>query len=290
MVSLFLVEDEVVMRDGIKKHIDWEKEGIEFVGDASDGELAYPQIIEKKPDIVVTDIKMPFMDGLELSELVKKELPNTQIIILSGYDEFSYAQKAISLGATEYLLKPISPAKLLECIKKVAGKIEKEKNNIAIQKFFGALANGEISASKIMDMTREKEKIPLEETPAEQKDIRESDRKADKDKNYSHSVRKALSFIDENYDNEDISLNMVASEVNLSPNHFSALFSQEVGTPFIEYLINKRMEKAKILLSSTDMKTFEIAYEVGYKDPHYFSSTFKKTQGMTTKEYRASNR
>ena len=290
MVSLFLVEDEVVMRDGIKKHIDWEKEGIEFVGDASDGELAYPQIIEKKPDIVVTDIKMPFMDGLELSELVKKELPNTQIIILSGYDEFSYAQKAISLGATEYLLKPISPAKLLECIKKVAGKIEKEKNNIAIQKFFGALANGEIPASKIMDMTREKEKTPLEETPAEQKDIRESDRKADKDKNYSHTVRKALSFIDENYDNEDISLNMVASEVNLSPNHFSALFSQEVGTPFIEYLINKRMEKAKILLSTTDMKTFEIAYEVGYKDPHYFSYTFKKTQGMTTKEYRASNR
>ncbi|MCR5747507.1 MAG: response regulator, partial [Lachnospiraceae bacterium] len=103
MVKLFLCEDEIVMRDGIKKHIDWEKEGIEFVGEAADGELAYPMILEQKPDILITDIKMPFMDGLELSELVRKELPNIKIIILSGYDEFSYAQKAVSLGVTEYL-------------------------------------------------------------------------------------------------------------------------------------------------------------------------------------------
>jgi two-component system response regulator YesN len=115
------------MRDGIKKHIDWEKEGIEFAGEASDGELAYPMIIEQKPDILLTDIKMPFMDGLELSELVKKELPDIKIIILSGYDEFAYAQKAVSLGVTEYLLKPISTTKLRESIRTVAEKIEEER-------------------------------------------------------------------------------------------------------------------------------------------------------------------
>ena len=129
MVSLFLVEDEIVMRDGIKCQIDWEKEGIDFVGEASDGELAFPMILETRPDILLTDIKMPFMDGLQLSELVKKELPDTYIIILSGYDEFSYAQKAVSLGVTEYLLKPLPPGKLLECIRRVQEKIEREKSS-----------------------------------------------------------------------------------------------------------------------------------------------------------------
>ena len=84
MIKLFLVEDEIVMRDGIKSQIDWKKEDIEFAGEASDGELAYPMILETKPDILLTDIKMPFMDGLELSALVRKELPETRIIILSG--------------------------------------------------------------------------------------------------------------------------------------------------------------------------------------------------------------
>ena len=93
MVKLFLVEDEKIMRDGIRKHIDWKGEDIEFVGEASDGELAYPQILKTRPDIIVTDIKMPFMDGLELSKLVKKELPESKIIILSGYDEFKYAPR-----------------------------------------------------------------------------------------------------------------------------------------------------------------------------------------------------
>ena len=84
MIKLFLVEDEIIMRTGIKNNIDWEAEGIEFVGEASDGELAYPQIQKLKPDILITDIKMPFMDGLELTELVRKDFPDMKIIILSG--------------------------------------------------------------------------------------------------------------------------------------------------------------------------------------------------------------
>ena len=97
----------------------------------------------------------------------------------------------------------------------------------------------------------------------------------------------AVRYIDENYPNEDISLNKVAANANISPNHFSSIFSQEMGQTFIEYLIRKRMEKAKELLMTTDMRSSEIAYSVGYKDPHYFSYTFKKTQGITTREFRA---
>ena len=104
---------------------------------------------------------------------------------------------------------------------------------------------------------------------------------------YSRLLHNAISYIDENYANDDISLNTVASTVNISPNHFSTIFSQEVGQTFIEYLIGKRMERAKELLMTTDMRSSEIAYAVGYKDPHYFSYTFKKTQGMTSREFRA---
>lgn len=128
-IKVFLVEDEMVIRRGIKNSIDWEKEGYIFCGEASDGELAYPMIIKEKPDILITDIRMPFMDGLELCKLVKKELPNIKILILSGYDEFDYAKEAIRLGVTEYLLKPISSGKLLETTNYTNVKAELDARN-----------------------------------------------------------------------------------------------------------------------------------------------------------------
>ena len=110
MIKVFLVEDEMLIRQGVKNSIQWEKEGYEFVGEAGDGELALPIIFKEKPDLVITDIRMPFMDGLELSRLIRQELPEVKIIILSGYDEFEYAKEAIKIGVVEYLLKPISSA------------------------------------------------------------------------------------------------------------------------------------------------------------------------------------
>lgn len=127
MIKIFLVEDEMIIRRGIKNSIEWEKEGYQFVGEASDGELAFPMILREKPDIVLTDIKMPFMDGLELSRLIRKELPETKILILSGYDEFEYAKEAIRIGITDYLLKPISSMRLLEVLDDVRRKIEQER-------------------------------------------------------------------------------------------------------------------------------------------------------------------
>ena len=106
-------------------------------------------------------------------------------------------------------------------------------------------------------------------------------------KKYSSLLQKARNYIEQNYDNEEISLNMTAAEVNLSPNHFSHIFSQETGQTFIEFLTSVRMKKAKELLRSTTMKTAEIAFAVGYKDAHYFSYLFKKTQECTPREFRA---
>lgn len=103
---------------------------------------------------------------------------------------------------------------------------------------------------------------------------------------YKDMIYKAKSYIDENYMNDDISLNQVASEVFLSPSHFSSVFSQKTGQTFIKYLTDLRMSKAKELLKCTNKRTSEIGYSVGYKDPHYFSFLFRKTQNCTPSQYR----
>lgn len=131
-MKVFLVEDEVIVREGIKNNIDWEGNGFEFCGEASDGELAFPMIKKEKPDIVITDIRMPFMDGLELSRLIKKELPDIKIMILSGHEEFEYAKTAIQIGIEEYLLKPINGDELLHAVCRVAEKIREERENAKI--------------------------------------------------------------------------------------------------------------------------------------------------------------
>lgn len=106
MVKVFLVEDEAIIRHGIRDNIDWASHGFEFAGEAGDGEYAYPLILKAQPDILVTDIKMPFMDGLELSRLVKKALPRTPIIVLSGYNDLN-SKRGDQDRNTDYLLKPV---------------------------------------------------------------------------------------------------------------------------------------------------------------------------------------
>ncbi|MCH3917560.1 MAG: helix-turn-helix domain-containing protein [Spirochaetia bacterium] len=128
-ISIFLAEDELIIRRSISKNIDWESEGFEFLGAAADGELALPLVLAKKPDILITDIKMPFLDGLQLSELVKKKLPKTKILLLTGYKDFDFAKKAISIGVTDYILKPITTEKLISRLQDIAWDIENEREN-----------------------------------------------------------------------------------------------------------------------------------------------------------------
>ena len=137
VIKIFLAEDEAIIRRGIRDSIDWEANGLEFVGEAGDGEYAYPLILKTEPDILLTDVKMPFMDGLELSRLVKKSLPNIKIIILSGYNEFDYAKEAIKIGISDYLLKPITSASLVDALKRVAetNREERERTRL-LERYF----------------------------------------------------------------------------------------------------------------------------------------------------------
>ena len=125
--KVFLVEDEIVIREGIRDHVDWKAHGFEFCGEAPDGEMALPLLQATQPDLLITDIRMPFMDGLQLSQIVRERMPATKIVILSGHDEFEYAQKAIKLGVSEYLLKPISVQDLHAVLQKVALELAQER-------------------------------------------------------------------------------------------------------------------------------------------------------------------
>lgn len=538
MFKIFLVEDEFAVRERMKRNINWEEHGFVLIGEAGDGEIAYPMILEKEPDIVITDIKMPFMDGLELSRLVKASIPQVKIIILSGYDEFDYAKQAIGIGITDYLLKPIAAKKLIESMKKVALIIEKERmqeahlkqhqvsemesRENARKRFFNELVTckhttiellnkaksldielvsqsynilllkvlleevtfndyDEVQSSlneklnkwcaedkycilfnrdaegwaillkktleggenaeeqivgtlqKMMEeypvlsycigvghqvqrlselsisfdaaskalayryllserqviyyeqldqysMVSENENISISDvdvTKFEQHTVNDFLRTGIKlqiadfvrgylqsmgqgtesllfrqyimmdiylnvvsfieqlgyekayilemcgdikemttviqtkgkamhylealltkalllrdeigSSRYSSLLEEAKTYIQQNYSKESISLNSVSEHVNVSASHFSTIFSQEMGQTFISYLTEIRMKKAKELLRCSAMKTLEIGFAVGYKDPHYFSYLFKKTQNCTPKEYRKLN-
>ena len=542
MLKIFLAEDEVIVRETIKRMIPWEELGFELVGEAADGEMALPLLIRQKPDLLITDIKMPFMDGLTLAKLAKKELPELKVVILSGYDDFNYAKQAISIGVEDYLLKPITKNALIERLTEIRGRYEHEKTQKeyyekfqremqAYEKnssrdFFEALVRGSMDMMEIyrraeklgMDIVAEAynvliftmnseedfsgqregyseqeaeslelledffaghssamlfrsnifsygvlikgqrenieqntrdcvEKIqkilnrkegrtewflavgqPVERLSQIQKSYHTASRAfsqrylydenilyynemesmekrggrtdaesnaylqkvdvnalnpailqkflsnglkeetedfvkdyfyaigqepmeslvfrnyvilnvrfsvisflkglgcdtnetepadteevlAESGKNMESAIayaekmisraietrdqnsgnknrsilKTAVDFIDSHYMDEEISLNTVANVANVSSNHFSALFSQNMGQTFIEYLTSLRMNKAKELLRCTGLRSSEIAGEVGYKDAHYFSYLFKKTQGMTPSDYR----
>ncbi len=138
LYKIFLVEDEIVAREGIRDAVAWARCGFEFVGEAADGESALPLIQQCAPDLLITDIRMPFMDGLQLSRLVRERLPQTRIVILSGYDEFAYAQAAIALGVSEYILKPVSARDIEKVLVATRTVLDRERSAAAEQRLLAS--------------------------------------------------------------------------------------------------------------------------------------------------------
>ena len=127
MYQIFDVEDELLIRQNIRKVIESMPGPFALCGEASDGEMALSMMQDLMPDIVLTDIRMPFLDGFELIQHAKAIMPWLKIVIISGYGDFEFAQKAISLGVDQYLLKPIRPPELTKAIEEMARRIEKDK-------------------------------------------------------------------------------------------------------------------------------------------------------------------
>ena len=131
MYKVFLVDDEIVVREGVRSSFPWDETEFRLVGEAPDGEIALNMLQDVKPDILITDIRMPFMDGLELCRRVRRSMPWIYIVILSGYDDFAYAREAISLGVKEYLLRPVSGEELLAVLERIAERIREDKRQQA---------------------------------------------------------------------------------------------------------------------------------------------------------------
>lgn len=127
MYRIFLADDEDIIRDGLRRTIDRVDLPVSFCGEAPDGEMALPLIRELRPDILITDVRMPFMDGLALASLVRRAMPWVHIIVLSGHDEFEYAQRSVSIGVDAYLLKPIDPGNLRKALEDTIARIEADK-------------------------------------------------------------------------------------------------------------------------------------------------------------------
>ncbi|CBK74460.1 Response regulator containing CheY-like receiver domain and AraC-type DNA-binding domain [Butyrivibrio fibrisolvens 16/4] len=127
MYNVMLVDDEEEVRLAIEKKINWEELGFKVVGTAENGYEALDMALERRPDVVMTDINMPFMNGLEFSKQLKAELPATKFIILSGYDEFEYAKEAIELAVVEYVLKPVNSDELYQLFSRLKVRLDDEE-------------------------------------------------------------------------------------------------------------------------------------------------------------------
>ncbi len=129
MYKILIVDDEDIVRKGIRKKLDWKSLGFEVIGEAENGREALAIAQEQWPDVILTDIKMPHMDGIELTKIINERMPDTQMIILTGYEEFEYAQKSVKLGVLDYVLKPISPKELTAVIVKIKNILDRKENS-----------------------------------------------------------------------------------------------------------------------------------------------------------------
>ncbi len=265
MLKIVVIDDEAHLRNLIKNFIP-QKLGIKVVGEAADGIGGMDMCVRLKPHLVITDIRMPEMDGLELIEKLSQILPEIKVIVVSGFGEFAYAQKALQYGAVGYLLKPLEEKDLYEVLKRAIDSIEQRLDG---RSQFDRM---KLELNKLQNslLPRTSEVIDLEESPIH------SD---------SPVVQKMLEYIYKNY-NRDVSLEEIAAKVYMNSAYLSRIFKEKTGMGFHDFLVEVRISNAKTLLERSEFKVNEIADMSGYRDVSHFIGIFKKHTGMTPIDYR----
>ncbi len=276
MVKVMIIDDEEIIREGLKTTIDWEEMGCEISGESEDGESGFKAAIAIKPDLIFTDIRMPGMDGLQMIARLREMKSACKVIILTGFRDFEYAQEAIRHGAFRFLLKPVRTDELklaiCEAVKEIKSVRSKDEifNNLEkrVKEYYG-IGQAE------------------EDNTAEKEQEKDKEKSGDTTGNPKYLVGKALSYIKKNYAS-DLSLKTVADEVYVSTWYLSKLLKKETGDNFINILNKIRVENAKKFLQDPKYKIYEIANVVGFTDVPYFTKTFKKVTGQTPMEYKNS--
>ena len=248
MYNLLIVDDEPIIRRGIKSLAILSEIGINKIFEAGNAETCLEITDKEQIDIIMLDINMPNTDGLTLAKMLKEKNKNFAIIMVTGYDYFEYMQTAIRLGVDDYLLKPVNKTDIELVLKQMIDKIEKirlENRLLELNLTSESILSGDNSSFKV---------------------VRE--------------------YMNEHLFDSDLSLGYMAENLGFNSSYLSGIIKQIYGIPFQEYVALKRMEQAKILCLSTDMKNYEIAEEIGYEDVNYFTNRFKKTFGITPKQFK----
>ena len=248
MLKVLVVEDEEMIRKGIVLAVDWAALDCVVVGEASNGAQALEAVERYDPSLIITDLKMPVMDGLEMLRQLRERGNNAFVIILTAYDSFAYAQTALRLGAVDFLLKPFHDGELEQAVTRLKQRMDR------------AGQGGEKGPAP----------LPLPEL-----------KKGDKSK----YVLEAMAYIGEHYHEPNIGVAAIAQHLGLSEGHLSHTFKKETDYTLLNYLTRYRIHRAMELLRDCRLKVYEVAEQVGYRDIAYFSATFKKLVGMSPSEY-----
>lgn len=257
MYRVVIIEDETTVRRGIVLTIDWFSLGCMIVGEAANGEEGMELVLRLSPDIVVTDVKMPKMDGVEMITKLRQAGCRSRFIILTAHSDFKYAQSALRLGVSDYLLKPLKDGDLEGAV----GTLVRTASGPGAGDAAGTGIEAGADAFPIYGF--------------------QTDRSAQ-----NSYVEGAIRFIRHHY-REDISISTVAHELEISEGYLSRMFKKETSYTFTNYLIYYRLRLAMELLMDCRVKVYEVADQVGYSDTAYFSAQFKKIVGLSPSEYQS---
>jgi len=336
MCKVLLADDEYLEREVLKIIFNEQMENMTVVGEAATGKKAVELCEVHDPDLVFMDIKMPDMDGLEATEIIKSRDSEKVVIILTAYDNFNFAQKALKAGADDYILKPARPEDIIEAVRKHQNRLERRRNarKLDISKLIHLILvedyrdakeelkslvirlieiygedlellkqNAQLIVKRMLEVSETKglDKLPVrndEEDTAESLTPYNVGEKLFMilDQIFSEIIRKkaaeerdtiqtVLNYIEKRYE-KGITLEEAAEYVHLSPHYLSRLFKREMNINFVNYVVRRKMDRAKELLEYTNLPVSNIAMRLSYEEPNYFSRVFKKITGVTPSEYR----
>lgn len=258
MIRVMVVEDEQFIRQGLILTTPWVGLGCQVVGEAGNAVAAVALARSVKPDIVITDIRMPEMSGLDMIAAIRESL-DCEFIIISGYDEFDYARTALKLGVKGYLVKPVDPRELVALLEEVIQTVE-EKQQVR---------------SALERLKYMQEKMPLLKIFEKEGGT-----------SYDRYLDTAVTYINDNCGGE-LTVKDVADALGISDSYLGKLVKSRTGFTFVELLTIIRISKAiEMMKAGGAVKVYEIAAAVGYRDSRYFSEVFKKYVGVSPSEYR----
>lgn len=251
MKSILIVDDEPRTREGVRKTLESWSAGKYRIEVAASGVEALTWLEVNEAHLLVTDIRMPEISGLELVERLNQVSHPPVVIIISGHSDFEYARSALQYGAVDYLLKPLDKTKLVQAVEK-ALKREQWNNRVGRME--------KLVDPKLLDTVQE-EKV------------------------YSEQVREALRFLEEHLE-ESVSMRDTAEHLHMNASYFSVHFKEQTGLTFSDYVTRRRVQRAKELLTSTRLTIAEIAERVGYQTAKYFVKVFREMTGVSPGQYR----